>query len=57
MKGETKERWIELCELAAKEQDAGKLLELVKQNDLLEHKERRLARPRAGAEKQQNTDG
>jgi len=28
MEGEEKERWMELCELAAKEQDPAKLLEL-----------------------------
>jgi hypothetical protein len=56
MKGETRERWIQLCELAAKEQDGAKLLELVKQiNDLLEHKELRLKRQRAAAEKRQDT--
>jgi len=43
MKGEKKERWMELCEQAANEQDASRLLEIVKQiNDLLEEKERRL---------------
>ena len=43
MKGETKERWMELCEQAANEQDPAKLMALVKEiNDLLETKERRL---------------
>ena len=43
MKGETKERWMELCALAAVEQDPLKLMELVEEiNDLLEEKERRL---------------
>jgi hypothetical protein len=43
MKGEKRERWMELCAQAAEEQDGIKLLELVKQiNDLLEEKERRL---------------
>lgn len=43
MKGETKERWMELCEQATVEQDPQKLLELARQiNDLLEEKERRL---------------
>jgi len=43
MKAEKKERWLELCELAALEQDPQKLLMLVKQiNDLLVEKERRL---------------
>jgi hypothetical protein len=44
MKGETRERWQHLCELAADEQDHEKLMELVKEiNDLLEAKEKRLA--------------
>ena len=43
MKGETKERWLQLCELAAKEQDPNKLLVLVDEiNRLLEEKEQRL---------------
>jgi hypothetical protein len=43
MKGEKKEQWMKLCELAASEQDPQKLLALVIQiNDLLEEKERRL---------------
>jgi hypothetical protein len=43
MQGETKERWMELCELAAKEQDPVKLLKLVAEiNDLLMKKEERL---------------
>jgi hypothetical protein len=43
MKGEAKERWMELCEQASVEQDPQKLLELAQQiNDLLEEKERRL---------------
>jgi hypothetical protein len=47
MKGETRERWQHLCELAADEQDHEKLLELVKEiNDLLEAKEKRLAAQR-----------
>ena len=42
MQGEKRERWMELCEQAAAEQDGKKLLELVKQiNNLLEEKERR----------------
>jgi hypothetical protein len=41
---ENKERWIELCEQAANEQDPAKMLELVKEiNRLLEIKTRRLA--------------
>jgi len=43
MKGATKERWLELCEQAANEQDPAKMIALVKElNDLLEAKERRL---------------
>jgi hypothetical protein len=43
LKGEKKEIWMQLCERAATEQDADKLMELIKQiNDLLEEKERRL---------------
>ena len=44
MKGETRERWQQLCAQAADEQDPQMLLELVKEiNRLLEEKERRLA--------------
>jgi len=43
MEGATKERWYQLCELAAKEQDATKLLILVHEiNRLLEEKDQRL---------------
>jgi hypothetical protein len=39
----TKERWFQLCELAAKEQDPKKLLSLIEEiNRLLEEKEQRL---------------
>jgi hypothetical protein len=45
MKGETGERWRQLCEQAAVEQDSEKLLELVTQiNLLLEEEEQRLRR-------------
>ena len=41
------ERWFQLCEQAATEQDPQKLLELVKEiNELLEAKERRLNQQR-----------
>jgi hypothetical protein len=44
MQGGNKERWRELCEQAAVEQDPNKLLELIKQiNDLLDAKRRRLS--------------
>ena len=43
MKCETKERWMHLCALAAKEQDPAKLLALITEiNDILEKKEARL---------------
>lgn len=43
MKGEAKRHWMELCELAANEQDSKKLLELAEEiNRLLEEKEARL---------------
>lgn len=43
MKGEKKEIWMHLCEQAAIEQDADKLMDLIKQiNQLLEEKENRL---------------
>jgi sensor domain CHASE-containing protein len=43
MIGKQKEKWIELCELAAKEQDANKLIALVREiNRLLEVKQQRL---------------
>jgi hypothetical protein len=40
---ENREKWMELCEQAATEQDPEKLMELISQiNRLLEAKERRL---------------
>jgi hypothetical protein len=43
MKGETKEHWTQLCELAAAEKDPEKLLALVKEiNRMLEEKENHL---------------
>ena len=40
MQGEKKEQWMRLCELVPNEQDADKLLELVREiNRLLEEKE------------------
>jgi hypothetical protein len=45
MKGEAKERWMELCEQAATEQDSAKLLALVAEiNKLLEEKRRRISK-------------
>lgn len=51
MQGEKKERWRQLCEQAAIEQNPAQLLQLVKEiNDLLEEKERRLSLlPTSGA--------
>lgn len=44
MQGEAKERWVQLCEQAAVEQDPEKLLVLVTEiNRMLGEKERRLA--------------
>ena len=43
MQGELKERWLQLCELAANEQDSDKLMALVAEiNHLLQQKEERL---------------
>jgi hypothetical protein len=43
LQGPQREYWLHLCELAANEQDAEKLMELVKEiNRLLEEKELRL---------------
>jgi hypothetical protein len=48
MKGQTLERWQQLCALAVEEQDSGKLLEIVKEiNRLLEEKEQKLKKPEA----------
>ncbi len=46
MIGQNKERWQELCEQAANEQDPQKLHELVREiNQLLEEKQARLKGP------------
>jgi hypothetical protein len=43
MQAERKEQWLQLCELAANEQDSDKLLDLVKEMlRLLDEKEERL---------------
>jgi hypothetical protein len=48
MKGETRERWKELCELIADEQDPGRMMELVKElNRILAEKEQRLLNARS----------
>jgi len=45
--GEAREEWVQVCELAANEQDSKKLLALVKQiNGLLDEKDQRLKQPR-----------
>ena len=45
MKGPLKERWMNLCEQAAVEQDTQKLMVLIQEiNRLLEEKEQRLHR-------------
>jgi hypothetical protein len=45
MEGPQKERWLELCQRAAVEQDSKKLMELIRQIDaLLQEKRDRLAR-------------
>jgi hypothetical protein len=50
MQGEAGERWRELCQQAAVEQDASKLLRLVTEiNQLLEAKEQRLHARKQGA--------
>jgi hypothetical protein len=51
MDGEKKERWLQLCELAASEQDPAKLLRLVEEiNRLLQEKEQRLKTQRTSCE-------
>jgi hypothetical protein len=51
MKGQVKERWLQLCEKAAIEQDAQKLMVLIEEiNRLLEEKEQRLHRQQARPE-------
>ena len=50
MDGQNKERWLQLCELAASEQDPDKLFRLVQEiNRLLEEKEERLKTPSIGS--------
>jgi len=52
MKGETRERWEKLCQLAADEQDPEELLRLVNEiNKLLDEKEQRLRRQQEQSEK------
>ena len=43
MQNETKERWMHICELAAREQDSDRLMMLVQElNELLSQKHERL---------------
>ena len=50
MEGEIKERWFQLAQLAAVEQDPDKLIVLVQEiNRLLDEKEKRLNQKRSGA--------
>jgi hypothetical protein len=43
MRGEKRERWMDICSQVANEQDPDKVLELVKKlNEMLEEKEKRL---------------
>lgn len=49
MRGEKRERWEELCKLAADEQDPERLMELIaKINRILEEKEERLKQQQQG---------
>jgi hypothetical protein len=55
MQDAVKKRWMELCELAANEQDSQKLLALVKEiNRLLDEKELRLKVREAAADQASN---
>jgi hypothetical protein len=48
MQGKAKERWIELCEQAAVEQDSKKLMKLIQEIDrLLREKQERLDKARS----------
>ncbi len=50
MQEKQRERWMELCERAEREQDPDRLMELSREiNELLEEKEQRLLRTRTGA--------
>jgi hypothetical protein len=54
MKGETQERWKQLCEQAVIEQDAERLLELTREiNRLLHEKEERLMKLRTAKDPSQ----
>jgi hypothetical protein len=50
MRGEKREEWQHLCQLAADEQDPSKLMQLIERiNELLEDKEQRLKQQRHGS--------
>lgn len=55
---ENQERWLELCALAAKEQDPTKLLALTQEiNRLLDEKDRRLqGQPPAATQNSESSD-
>jgi hypothetical protein len=50
MQGQAKDRWLQLCEQAAVEQDPAKLLELIREiNHLLEEKRARLDKKKSNS--------
>jgi hypothetical protein len=55
MDQDKRERWVQLCELASKEQDPEKLLRVVEEiNRLLDEKNQRLRPQGDGSQKQDN---
>lgn len=51
MNGENREQWMRLCELASKEQDPDRLMELVREiTRLLEEREQSVNGRRAGSD-------
>ncbi len=57
MQGLKKERWYQLCELAAVEQDPDKMLKLITEiNELLEEREKRLEAEQMIYERKKSTD-
>jgi hypothetical protein len=60
MRGEARERWVQLCEQAAVEQDHDRLLKLIREiSALLDEKEARLQAAQSGKQKRLSlkTDG
>lgn len=60
MRGEARERWVQLCEQAAVEQDHDRLLQLIREiSALLDEKEARLHAAQSGRPKKLSlkTDG